>query len=104
MDAHNRNQLAVQFGAIASQAGRFIMSIYENAPRITSKPDGSPVSDADVGSERLIRAQLSQLLPETLVVAEESFDPTNCANMPERFILVDPLDGTREFISRNGEF
>ena len=104
MDAQTRNELAGRFGAIASQAGKLIMSIYADAPRIETKADGSPVSDADRESERLIRAQLSKLLPDVPLMAEESFDPQQCRQAPDRFLLVDPLDGTREFISRNGEF
>lgn len=104
MDTHARNQLAAQFGAIASQAGELIMSIYARAPRTSSKRDGSPVSDADIEAERLIRARLSPLLPDVPLLAEESFDPKQCAEMGQRFLLVDPLDGTREFISGNGEF
>jgi 3'(2'), 5'-bisphosphate nucleotidase len=104
MDAQARNELAAQFGAIASHAGQLIMTIYADAPRIETKADGSPVSDADRESERLIRAQLSKLLPGVPLIAEESFDPARCTEMPERFLLVDPLDGTREFVSRNGEF
>ena len=104
MDANARNQLATQFGDIASQAGRFIMSIYAQAPSVRTKADGSPVSAADVGAERLIRERLHRLLPDMPVLAEESFDPKQPAAIPERFLLVDPLDGTREFIDRNGEF
>jgi len=104
MDTHARNQLAAQFGDIASQAGRFIMSMYAGAPRVRTKADGSPVSEADVGAERLIRERLHRLLPDVPLLAEESFDPKQPAAIPERFLLVDPLDGTREFIDRNGEF
>ena len=104
MDAQARNELAAQFGAIASRAGKLIMAIYADAPRIDTKADGSPVSDADRESERLIREQLSEVLPDVPLIAEESFDPTRCTQAPQRFLLVDPLDGTREFISRNGEF
>jgi 3'(2'), 5'-bisphosphate nucleotidase len=104
MDAQTRNELAGRFGAIASQAGKLIMAIYADAPRVETKADGSPVSDADRESEHLIRAQLGKLLPDVPLVAEESFDPARCAEVAERFLLVDPLDGTREFISRNGEF
>src|SRR5262245_20474505 len=104
MDAKARNQLAAQFGAIASHAGKFIMSVYADAPRVSAKADGSPVSDADIGAEQIIREQLSRLLPDVPLIAEESFEPQNGADTPGRFLLVDPLDGTREFISRNGEF
>jgi 3'(2'), 5'-bisphosphate nucleotidase len=104
MDAQTRNELAVRFGGIASEAGKIVMAIYANAPRIETKADGSPVSNADRESERLIRAQLKKLLPEVPLVAEESFNAKQCHSISERFLLVDPLDGTREFISRNGEF
>ena len=104
MDAQTRNALAGRFGAIASEAGKLIMAIYAGAPRIDTKADGSPVSDADRESERLIRARLREILPEVPLIAEESFDPQQCRQAPDRFLLVDPLDGTREFISRNGEF
>jgi 3'(2'), 5'-bisphosphate nucleotidase len=104
MDAQARNQLAAQFGTIASQAGAFIMSIYRGRPQITTKPDGSPVSDADIGAERLIRERLSQLLPDVPVLGEESFDPAHPPVVPELFVAVDPLDGTREFVNRSDEF
>jgi 3'(2'),5'-bisphosphate nucleotidase len=104
MKLQNNNELAAAFAAIASEAGAFIMSVYESAPEIRTKADGSPVSDADVGAERIIRERLARLLPDLPIVAEESFDATCIAHATERFLLVDPLDGTREFISRNGEF
>src|SRR5436305_1965533 len=98
-----RNQLAHQFGAIASEAGRFIMSVYAAGTAISTKADGSPVSDADRGAERIIADQIATLLPGVPLLAEESFDAERPPKLPERFVLVDPLDGTREFISRNGE-
>jgi 3'(2'),5'-bisphosphate nucleotidase len=104
MDAQARNQLAAQFGTIASQAGAFIMSFYRGRPKVTTKPDGSPVSDADIGAERLIREQLSSLLPGVPVLGEEAFDPAHPPVLPELFLAVDPLDGTREFVNRSSEF
>ncbi len=68
------------------------------------KADGSPVTEADTAAERLIRARLAEMLPGVPVVAEESFDPAAGASAPERFVLVDPLDGTREFITGSKEF
>ena len=62
------------------------------------------MSEADIGAERLIRERLHQVLPDVPLLAEKSFDPKQQTAMPERFLLVDPLDGTREFINRNGEF
>jgi 3'(2'), 5'-bisphosphate nucleotidase len=99
-----RNELASHFGDIASQAGEVIMSIYSSAVHVATKLDGSPVTEADTQSERVIRTRLAELLPDVPVVAEESFDAAAKQSAPSRFILVDPLDGTREFLARNGEF
>jgi len=104
LDANSKNGLASHFGNIASEAGRIIMSIYASAPRVETKADGSPVTEADIAAERVIRARLADVLPDITVIAEESFDASAKGPAPNRFILVDPLDGTREFISRNGEF
>jgi 3'(2'),5'-bisphosphate nucleotidase len=103
MDAKARNDLASHFGAMASEAGRVIMLIYSPALRVTAKADGSPVTDADTGSERAIRARLSGLMPDVPILAEESF-AAGTGPMPGRFFLVDPLDGTREFMSGSDEF
>ena len=104
MDAGTRNDIAMKFGDIASRAGQVIMAIYENGPSIAQKADGSPVTEADVRAEHLIRDELSRLLPGIDIVAEEWFEPRQGIQVPVQFLLVDPLDGTREFISRNGEF
>jgi 3'(2'), 5'-bisphosphate nucleotidase len=103
MNAAARNDLALQFAAMASEAGKVIMAIYASGPRVEVKADRTPVTDADRAAERVIRARLSDVLPEVPVIAEESFKGL-AGPAPERFVLVDPLDGTREFISRNGEF
>ena len=104
MGLSTRNDLAARFGAIASEAGRFIMSVYESEVRVQTKADGSPVSRADIGAEHIIRERLEALLPGVPIIAEESFNAERLTRAPERFLLVDPLDGTREFISRYGEF
>jgi 3'(2'),5'-bisphosphate nucleotidase len=96
-------RLALQFAALASKAGAIIMQIYGSDSRATAKADGSPVTEADRAAERLITAGLAQILPGVTIIAEESFKGLP-GPAPDRFVLVDPLDGTREFISRNGEF
>jgi 3'(2'), 5'-bisphosphate nucleotidase len=98
-----RNELAARFGNIASEAGKVIMAIYSPTLKVDSKADGSPVSEADAAAERLILERLKAFIPEIPVVAEESFDAKG-GPAPERFILVDPLDGTREFITGSHEF
>jgi 3'(2'), 5'-bisphosphate nucleotidase len=103
-DAAAKDDLAWRFGDIASQAGKAIMAAYASALRVASKADGSPVTEADTQAEGVIRGRLAELLPDVAVIAEESFDASVRQAAPSRFILVDPLDGTREFISGNGEF
>ncbi|HZS63456.1 MAG TPA: 3'(2'),5'-bisphosphate nucleotidase CysQ [Xanthobacteraceae bacterium] len=103
MTAAAKDRLASQFAALASKAGAIIMDIYGSDSRATAKADGSPVTAADRAAERLITAGLAQILPDMTIIAEESFKGLP-GPAPERFVLVDPLDGTREFISRNGEF
>ncbi len=97
--------IEMRFGAIAVAAGLPIMDIYERGAAADYKPDGSPVTEADTQAEALILARLAATCPDLPVVAEESMaaglcGPVNC----KRFILVDPLDGTKEFIHRRDEF
>lgn len=90
---------------IAREAGREIMRIYAGDLGVRDKADKSPVTDADHAAEAIILAGLRTLTPATPVVAEEEMA---AGRMPEighgPFWLVDPLDGTKEFIKKNGEF
>ncbi|HEX4023845.1 MAG TPA: 3'(2'),5'-bisphosphate nucleotidase CysQ [Steroidobacteraceae bacterium] len=90
---------------IADAAGREIMRIYDTAFNVTFKSDHSPLTEADLAAQRVIGAGLAALTPRIGMLGEES--------APEIFRqrrqwpalwLVDPLDGTREFVKRNGEF
>ncbi len=99
-----RNELASRFGDIASEAGKVIMTIYSPTLKVDAKKDSSPVTEADAAAERVILESLKQVMPDVPVVAEESFEATANGAAPERFILVDPLDGTREFITGSHEF
>ena len=104
MNDDARNELAARFGDIASEAGKVIMAIYSPTLKVESKKDSSPVTEADAAAERVILSRLQEVIPELPVVAEESFDATANGSAPARFILVDPLDGTREFITGSHEF
>jgi 3'(2'), 5'-bisphosphate nucleotidase len=89
----------------AYHAGASILEIYAGDFAPTQKADQSPVTAADVAAERLILADLRELAPNIPVVAEEQAATDGLPqHVGERFFLVDPLDGTREFIARNGEF
>jgi 3'(2'), 5'-bisphosphate nucleotidase len=94
---------------IARRAGQEILAIYARgaggATPVTTKPDATPLCEADLAAHRLIVAALDELTPGTPVLSEEACDtPFERRRTWERYWLVDPLDGTREFLSRNGEF
>lgn len=92
--------------AIARAAGEVVMSIYATDFAVHGKADASPVTAADEQAEALILAGLRALTPHIPIVAEEAA-AAGCAPplvAGQRFWLVDPLDGTREFVARNGEF
>ena len=96
--------LAQSIIPIAQRAGAAILDIYRTDPNTRYKADQSPVTDADHASEDLILNSLSKLFPDIPVVAEESLAAGNSPNVQRYFFLVDPLDGTKEFIKKNGEF
>lgn len=101
----DRRELATALRRLADQAGQAILAVYATAFEARTKADRSPVTDADEAAEAVILAGLAALTPDLPVVAEESVArgrvPDTAAG---RFWLVDPLDGTKEFINRNGEF
>lgn len=100
--AHDRQRLADRFAQIAEVAGARIMAIY-GAATAEAKADGSPLTAADLAAHEAILQGLAEHCPGLPVISEE--DAALAATAPEGpFILVDPLDGTREFISGNGEF
>ena len=92
--------------AIAREAGREILEVYgTGAVASTAKADDSPLTAADLRAHRLILQRLGELTPELPVLSEEAADvPFAVRSQWRRYWLVDPLDGTREFLSRNGEF
>ena len=85
-------------------AGAVILDIYQTEFSVAGKSDGSPVTEADARAEEVILAGLRRLTPDIPVVAEEAVAAGHVPEVGTGFWLVDPLDGTREFISRNGEF
>ena len=90
---------------IAIRAGREVLAVYRSDFSVLAKTDASPVTEADTRAERVILDGLAQCAPHVAVVAEESVAAGHVPEIDGRpFFLVDPLDGTKEFISRNGEF
>ncbi|MBA3981283.1 MAG: 3'(2'),5'-bisphosphate nucleotidase [Alcanivorax sp.] len=92
--------------ALAEEAGRAIMQVYQRADlEVTHKADDSPVTAADLAAHRVIAEGLATLTPEIPLLSEESAHlDWEARRAWSRFWLVDPLDGTREFIRRNDEF
>lgn len=96
--------LIEQMVAIARAAGQLVMEVYTGAFEVRAKEDASPVTAADERAEALIVPALQELLPGVPVVAEEAVAAGAVPEVGDSFWLVDPLDGTKEFITRNGEF
>lgn len=86
------------------EAGRVVMDVYGSAFDVETKGDDSPVTEADRRAEAVILAGLRALTPTIPVVAEEAAAAGEIPDVSTCFWLVDPVDGTKEFISRNGEF
>lgn len=87
----------------ARAAAQAILEIYNMPFKVRAKADASPVTEADERAEAIIIAALAKLAPEIPIVAEE-MAARGEAVAAARFWLVDPLDGTREFVAKNGEF
>lgn len=101
----NLEKLCHECVNIARDAGKAILTIYDAGFDIEEKHDKSPLTDADMASHNLIMQRLTELTPEIPILSEESAKlPFEERSSWETYWLVDPLDGTREFIKRNGEF
>jgi 3'(2'),5'-bisphosphate nucleotidase len=99
------DQIAEILADVALQAGPAIMRVYESGdPGARLKRDRSPVCEADELAEKVILDALSVRLPQWRVIAEESASRGVIPVCGRGFLLVDPLDGTKEFLDRNGEF
>lgn len=91
--------------AIAVEAGKRILKVYESDIAVTAKDDDSPLTQADLAAHEHITAELTRQWPSIPVLSEEAAGiPYETRKTWTRYWLVDPLDGTKEFIKRNGEF
>jgi 3'(2'), 5'-bisphosphate nucleotidase len=105
LGTNNLEWLCLECVNIARDAGKAILNIYNAGFNVEEKEDNSPLTEADLASHNLIIKRLKELTPDIPILSEES------AKLPfeeraswKTYWLVDPLDGTREFIKRNGEF
>lgn len=100
-----QNRMIGIFEEAALAAGSAILEVFDAGPTVSLKADCSPVTEADERAEAVIVNIISAAFPDIPIVAEEA---AAAGHVPEtsggRFILIDPLDGTKEFIGRNPEF
>ncbi len=105
LDDATLDRLAETFATLCVLAGQAIMAVYAGgSPTVRVKDDKSPVSEADELGEAVIISGLEAAGVALPVVAEEACALSGKPRLQSRYVLVDPLDGTREFLSRNGEF
>ncbi|MDP1723452.1 MAG: 3'(2'),5'-bisphosphate nucleotidase CysQ [Alphaproteobacteria bacterium] len=89
---------------LSLEASKRVLEIYNGPIDVTIKSDDSPLTKADTEAHEIIVKGLSQLTPDVLIVSEEDTHQHYATSNTTLFWLVDPLDGTKEFINRNGEF
>jgi 3'(2'), 5'-bisphosphate nucleotidase len=96
---------AQQLLEIARAAGQAILEVYHQDFAVQEKNDNSPLTAADLASHRIIVERLQQLEADIPILSEEGAEtPYSTRSQWQRYWLIDPLDGTREFVKRNGEF
>ena len=97
------DRLTAEMRRLALAAGHAIMEVYEAEDMgVEAKADASPVTRADMAADRIIADGLARAFPDVLIVTEEQ--AATHAERAERFLIVDPLDGTKEFVQRRGDF
>ncbi len=90
---------------IVTRASAAILEVYEGDFEVSDKADASPLTQADLAAHKIIVAGLQQITPNVPVISEESEPPEYAIRRRwDEYWLVDPLDGTKEFVNRNGEF
>lgn len=101
---HVDGHLLREVDAIARRAGHAIMRVYARGFSVQDKADRSPLTEADLAAHTVIVDDLGKLIPSLPILSEEAVEAFPRSFSGERYWLVDPLDGTKEFIKRNGEF
>ena len=105
MSAVDLEAIATDIREISHQAGKAILDVYEQDFSVTHKKDDSPLTQADLASHNIICNALAELTPDIPLLSEESTEIDFATRSGwSQYWLIDPLDGTREFVNRNGEF
>ena len=102
IDREAAARLLAPLTELVIRAGSAIRNVDRGRMHVDGKPDGSPVTEADLAADRIIADGLNQLAPGIPALSEERAKPLG--GCPEAFFLVDPLDGTKEFIAGRDEF
>ena len=101
----NLDELVEPITELAIEAGNAILTVYATDFDVESKSDESPLTQADLASHNCIVAGLKALTPDIPIISEEDGLPEfSVRSAWSRYWLIDPLDGTKEFVNRNGEF
>ncbi|MCP4934539.1 MAG: 3'(2'),5'-bisphosphate nucleotidase CysQ [bacterium] len=101
---NNYSELAQALVPLVHKAGQVEMEIYRQDFEVETKKDTSPVTKADRAAEAVILTALVKIAPDIPIIAEEAASEGKTPQIGERFFLVDPLDGTKEFIRKSNEF
>jgi 3'(2'), 5'-bisphosphate nucleotidase len=101
MDLDDHDAVALRLAEVAVEAGRLLRGMEGSAGETRIKPDGTPTTPADLAAEDLILKRLNEFWPGVPAIAEET---ANAAAPNEAFFLVDPLDGTTDFLAGTGEY
>lgn len=104
MSTNRDSQLFEAIVAAAIEAGRVVHTIYRGGFSVSQKADESPVTNADHAAEAIILERLRAVAPDIPIVAEEEVAAGRQPAVGKEFFLVDPLDGTKEFIQKRGDF
>ena len=100
----DRQEMLDSVCRIAVEAGKAILKVYSQEFDVRHKTDKTPVTAADLAAEKIIVERLMSAFPDIPCIAEELCEVEGMPPCCDRFWAVDPLDGTREFVARNGEF
>lgn len=97
-------ELLLALADAVSAAGRLLIERRADPGAVRVKPDGSPVSDADERAQDLLVARVAHIAPGVPIAAEECFDPKAALGADGLHLLIDPIDGTKEFLSGRSDF
>ncbi len=100
----NNQEVVLDILNIAIDAGKEILKIYKKNFNVDLKEDNSPITEADINSNNLIKKRLIEIEKNIPILTEENLVNWETRRVWKKYWLIDPLDGTKEFVNRNGEF